>query len=680
MNKKVGIVIFAILSLVANIVAPILMVKLYKTYTKKSEIYGSATNYDLVSGFTKVDDYVFQENLSSMNFVLDEESGYYVFSYNFESKDFDAIENSYQIFVNDYCCSLTSLTQKSIKGEHTREFKDINGNILNTTKINVEFEFYSTYSTLVVKVDTSDIAYFYSFIDNPGFILTLSKINYATINVAETSQQEISPTYLVKFMVDNEFYRSYNVEEGQRLLTLPDAPIKEHYEFIGWTIDGESIVDVQLQEFEEDVTYSAVFQRLCCITFRVDNISYSSNNYRIGDTVVLPVNPTKEDYTFIGWSIDGETIIDFTNYVVSEDKTFVALFTRSYPVTFMVDGEVYNTQQVIRGGTVIAPASPTKENYTFRGWSLDNSTVVNLSSHTVQHSETFVALFVSAERSVFNTNINTTVTATDSLGVKRNVFNGDDIARDSTLSFKLPMFYTNLEVVGGTYTHNENNDTYTVVVTDAIVSITADFEITGSPSNTDNVYLATNSLRPYTDCGRLNSIGLMANEHTLSRYLQSFNEVPKNSLLKFTFNAFDIESVSFTNASVVSSTTDEYNNLIYLVQSGEENIEYTINWKACETTTLTFDSSYIRVYTRDNLVDLDSLDINGTEIESGSSVRLNSILFVKFITDNTYANSNEFSSDYHLSSNINQFSSNYTDKCIKITIQSSESATIEFVG
>ena len=81
------------------------------------------------------------------------------------------------------------------------------------------------------------------------------------------------------------------------------------------------------------------------------------------------LTPTKEGYDFVGWSINVENVTsDITTYAMFTPKTFT--------VTFLVDGEVYETKTCEYNGSVVAPTRPDKEGHVFRGWdaSLKNIT------------------------------------------------------------------------------------------------------------------------------------------------------------------------------------------------------------------------------------------------------------------------------------------------------------------
>lgn len=180
MNKEIKNIVILLITLVVNALAPILMVDMYQDYTAKSFVIGTPDEVVKIENLD-VSNYVFQENLSKMNFVTTETENEYIFNYYFDAKEFDSTTNNYLIYINDYMLSITNLETKAISGQHTRYFRDSSNEICNEVDIEVTFEFYSTYSYLLVKLTTPDITYLNGFRENPGLVLTLSKVDYGML-------------------------------------------------------------------------------------------------------------------------------------------------------------------------------------------------------------------------------------------------------------------------------------------------------------------------------------------------------------------------------------------------------------------------------------------------------------------------------------------------------------------
>lgn len=93
-----------------------------------------------------------------------------------------------------------------------------------------------------------------------------------------------------------------------------------------------------------------------------DGTVLSTQQVLHGSAATAPANPTREGYTFTGWSAD------FSN--VTSDLTVIAQYSiNTYTVTFKDwDGTTLKVQTVEHGSAATAPANPMREGYTFVGW------------------------------------------------------------------------------------------------------------------------------------------------------------------------------------------------------------------------------------------------------------------------------------------------------------------------
>ena len=99
------------------------------------------------------------------------------------------------------------------------------------------------------------------------------------------------------------------------------------------------------------------------LTYIVDGETYTSYILKEGDVITPEDNPTKEGYTFSGWS-------EIPSIMPANDVTITGSFTiNKYKLTYVVDGEEYKTVEVDYGTAITLEAPPTKDGYTFSGWS-----------------------------------------------------------------------------------------------------------------------------------------------------------------------------------------------------------------------------------------------------------------------------------------------------------------------
>ena len=151
-------------------------------------------------------------------------------------------------------------------------------------------------------------------------------------------------------------------------ITKPAAPTKTGYTFGGW--------DKEIPETmpAEDVTVKAQWKVVnYSISYNLNGgtVEGNPNSYTVESDFTLK-NPTKEGYTFAGWSGTGfsgtEKTVTIKN--ATGDREYTANWTANqYTITFNTDGgsEVESITQDY-GTTIAKPTDPTKTGYTFGGW------------------------------------------------------------------------------------------------------------------------------------------------------------------------------------------------------------------------------------------------------------------------------------------------------------------------
>ena len=155
-----------------------------------------------------------------------------------------------------------------------------------------------------------------------------------------------------------------------------------------------------IAEYEQEIeNYKQIIEDLkkinsCVVTFRVDGELYATQQVNKTESPVAFDNPASENYIFDGWTIAGSTeIVDPFTYSVTEDIEFVASIRKYKIVTFTVDDEVVSTQSIVTDDELQLPAEPTKEHYSFLGWSLDGENVIDLTSYSFTRDTNLIAVF-----------------------------------------------------------------------------------------------------------------------------------------------------------------------------------------------------------------------------------------------------------------------------------------------
>lgn len=162
--------------------------------------------------------------------------------------------------------------------------------------------------------------------------------------------------YNLTYIVDGVDYKTTQIEYGSAI--TPEAiPTKEGYTFSGWSDIPETMP-------ASDVTITGTFTvNKYKLTYMVDGVEYKSYEVEFGATITPEASPANEGQTFSGWS-------EIPTTMPANDVVITGTFSdNSYKLTYMVDGEVFKSSHVEYGSTITPETPPTKEGYTFSGWS-----------------------------------------------------------------------------------------------------------------------------------------------------------------------------------------------------------------------------------------------------------------------------------------------------------------------
>lgn len=132
-------------------------------------------------------------------------------------------------------------------------------------------------------------------------------------------------------------------------------------------------------------------------TFEYDGAVILLQNYEKGaklQDVVVPENT--DEITFNGWTVNGQAV-NISDYTINESTTFVADLSYHYTVNFMVDDTLYNSQTT-SNGAITLPENPTKSGCTFKGWSLDGETIIDVQLSDITSSMNYIAVFEFLEK------------------------------------------------------------------------------------------------------------------------------------------------------------------------------------------------------------------------------------------------------------------------------------------
>ena len=154
-------------------------------------------------------------------------------------------------------------------------------------------------------------------------------------------------------------------------------PTKEGYVFDKWIIVSGSdseIIGNKLKVGTEEVTVKAIYKQLYTLTINLNggSSSQSLTHYMLEGTTLILTEPTKNGYTFNGWT--GEGINGSTFTMGSSNVTISASWNViNYTITYNLNGGSGNNPSSYNiDTTTFTLANPTKTGYTFNGWTGSN--------------------------------------------------------------------------------------------------------------------------------------------------------------------------------------------------------------------------------------------------------------------------------------------------------------------
>ncbi|NLX93398.1 MAG: InlB B-repeat-containing protein [Clostridiales bacterium] len=144
-------------------------------------------------------------------------------------------------------------------------------------------------------------------------------------------------------------------------VTAPQPPTKTGYTFVRW--DPVLPALYPAVDFNTTAIWSI---KESTITFDANGGSpVASQTGDYGTTVVTPITPVREGYTFTGWQPAAPTTFPENNLTVTAQWTI-----KQITVTFdSAGGSAVTSKTGSFGTTLVAPFAPTKSGYAFNGWS-----------------------------------------------------------------------------------------------------------------------------------------------------------------------------------------------------------------------------------------------------------------------------------------------------------------------
>jgi len=235
----------------------------------------------------------------------------------------------------------------------------------------------------------------------------------ATEYISKIEALKENKTVYVLYEKNKVYYNvQFNLNDGTIEGTLPSGstlagteidldsltPTKENYEFLGWTTtqDSTSYLSGKVA-INADTTFYAQFQiKSFKISYDLDGgLLYSYIEEADYNSELELPTPTKVGYEFKGWSLEkgSEAYITKLEAIAKDTTVYANWNSNTYTITYELDGgQVTGQATTIKPEETYALPVPTKEGFTFLGWTTSEyattyiTELKNISANTIVYA------------------------------------------------------------------------------------------------------------------------------------------------------------------------------------------------------------------------------------------------------------------------------------------------------
>jgi uncharacterized repeat protein (TIGR02543 family) len=158
----------------------------------------------------------------------------------------------------------------------------------------------------------------------------------------------------------------------------PTEPTRAGYTFAGWTATDGAETTVDFPYTPSETSNITLYAKWTANTYAVNwnsksGTAVTSGTFNTGGNFGAPTSPTRTGYTFAGWTAaDGGSVTVAFPYAPSETSN-ITLYAKWNLVTHVVTYDSKGGSAVPNGSfsiltNVSQPTAPTKEDYSFLGW------------------------------------------------------------------------------------------------------------------------------------------------------------------------------------------------------------------------------------------------------------------------------------------------------------------------
>ncbi len=164
----------------------------------------------------------------------------------------------------------------------------------------------------------------------------------------------IPDSYTLTAMVDDEVWKTASYSSGEDISEFP-TPKKRGYTFSGWTKKYKKMP-------RSNLTLRGNFKvNTYLLSFEIDGMTFE-NEVEFGTPLDFILEPERDNHTFSGWGKMPETMPDRDLHLKGTFRP------NTHTITYVLNGEVYKTEELSYGATIIPPEVPARGEAAFGGW------------------------------------------------------------------------------------------------------------------------------------------------------------------------------------------------------------------------------------------------------------------------------------------------------------------------
>lgn len=437
-------------------------------------------------------------------------------------------KNDYDTLIGDYREQIASLTDEVSKlkynlsitedtiSQNESEIDNLNSQLVDKQNVINELKNTNSANSDTISELELEIAYLSSQIetlDKETALLRKQKNDYLeSINYYKNFLDglETETSAFVTFIYNGQVEQISSIAKGTYASFTPPADT-EYIQFNYWMVGETRVDDLSTYPIYTNTTFVANLNVSYDVKYYVGDNLYTSEIVLDGYPLPTIEEPTKAGYTFLGWSLDGVSVLDDEYYVVENDITLYAIFEAlTWNVSYMDDTQIVHMEEVQTDNNPTGYTLTSTDRKVFKGWSLDGTNVIDdITTQVITGDTTYIAVYE------YYYSVNYVVNGS----IEKSIL----IKSGEYASSYTPIANSDYDFLGWTIDGSTIVDETTIQVTEDIELIAKlrfnNFDITFTNSEAEQLQVSDNgtigfySYKYYTDLS----------EYTISSSKQTFN-------------------------------------------------------------------------------------------------------------------------------------------------------------